>query len=100
MSNFSSWLYKTLANIGRAGHGRPIAAVWMGIFLVFLSFSDLSPFKAARLALFDEFQSLYPREVESQSVVIVEIDEATLGALGQWPWPRHRRRHRLLAFSA
>ncbi len=61
----------------------------MGIFLVFLNFSDISPLKAARLALFDEFQSLYPRKVESQSVVIVEIDEATLGALGQWPWPRN-----------
>jgi len=78
-----------LANIGRAGHGRPVAILWMVIFLIFLNFVDVSPFKSVQLALFDEYQSLYPRKVKSDSVVIVEIDEATLGALGQWPWPRN-----------
>jgi adenylate cyclase len=89
LSNFTSWLNLKLANIGRAGHGRPVALLWMAIFLIFLSFADISPFKSAQLALFDEYQSLYPRKVKSDSVVIVEIDEATLGALGQWPWPRN-----------
>ena len=49
----------------------------------------MPPFKAARLSLFDEYQSLLPRKPKSQPVVIVEVDEATLGALGQWPWPRN-----------
>jgi adenylate cyclase len=89
LSNFNLWLNETLANIGRTGHGRPIALVWMAVFLTFIIFSDLSPLKAAKLALFDGYQSLCPRKVKSDSVVIVEIDEATLGALGQWPWPRN-----------
>ncbi len=78
-----------LTNIGRAGHGRPVATLWMVLFLIFIAFADISPLKAAKLALFDEYQSLFPRKVKTNSVVIVEIDEATLGALGQWPWPRN-----------
>jgi adenylate cyclase len=57
--------------------------------MLLLSFPDLQPFKAARLRLFDQYQSLFPRHPKSQPVVIVEIDEDTLNALGQWPWPRN-----------
>lgn len=57
--------------------------------MLLLSFPGLQPFKSARLALFDQYQNLSPRRPQSQPVVIVEIDEATLGALGQWPWPRN-----------
>lgn len=89
MSNFTSLLNSKLENIGRAGHGRPVAILWMFLFLIFISFANISPLKAAKLALFDEYQSLFPRKVKTNSVVIVEIDEATLGALGQWPWPRN-----------
>jgi len=39
-------------------------------------------------AWFDTYQRLHPRRVESTPVVIVEIDEASLQRLGQWPWPR------------
>ena len=39
---------------------------------------------------FDFYQSLKPRvaEPDKRPVVIVDIDEASLQALGQWPWPR------------
>jgi CHASE2 domain-containing sensor protein/serine phosphatase RsbU (regulator of sigma subunit) len=48
-----------------------------------------SAFNLVRLALFDQYQNVSPREARSQSVVIVAIDEETLAALGQWPWPRN-----------
>ena len=44
---------------------------------------------ALRGAGFDTLQRLWPRENDPpQPVRIVDIDEASLRALGQWPWPR------------
>ena len=40
--------------------------------------------------VFDTYQSIAPRQVQAQPVVIVEIDEASVTALGRWPWPRTR----------
>jgi serine phosphatase RsbU (regulator of sigma subunit)/CHASE2 domain-containing sensor protein len=37
---------------------------------------------------FDSFQRLEPRKPQSLPAVVVEIDEKSLAALGQWPWPR------------
>lgn len=37
---------------------------------------------------FDGYQRLFPRERRSAPATIVEIDERSLAALGQWPWPR------------
>ena len=44
---------------------------------------------ALRGAGFDTLQRLWPRENNPpQPVRIVDIDEASLSELGQWPWPR------------
>ena len=37
---------------------------------------------------FDTLQVLAPRKIESTPAIVVEIDEKSLAALGQWPWPR------------
>ncbi len=37
---------------------------------------------------FDVYQALAPRRVESLPVIIVQIEEKSLAAFGQWPWPR------------
>jgi serine phosphatase RsbU (regulator of sigma subunit)/CHASE2 domain-containing sensor protein len=39
-------------------------------------------------AAFDAFQARSPRVAVTQSTLIVEIDEKSIAALGQWPWPR------------
>jgi serine phosphatase RsbU (regulator of sigma subunit)/CHASE2 domain-containing sensor protein len=41
-------------------------------------------------AWFDTYQTIAPREIASTQVVVVEIDEQSLAAVGQWPWPRTR----------
>lgn len=53
---------------------------------------DPPPVKSLRLAQFDQFQRWHPRPVDAQasSVTVVDIDEASLKAFGQWPWPRTR----------
>ena len=37
---------------------------------------------------FDVYQALVPRTVVSTPAIIVQIEERSLAALGQWPWPR------------
>jgi serine phosphatase RsbU (regulator of sigma subunit)/CHASE2 domain-containing sensor protein len=39
-------------------------------------------------AWFDACQTLTPRRIVSMPATIVEIDQKSLAALGQWPWPR------------
>jgi adenylate cyclase len=39
---------------------------------------------------FDIYQHLKPRPYGDYPVRVVDIDEASLAALGQWPWPRTR----------
>ena len=39
-------------------------------------------------AFFDAMQRRNPRIAEATPVVIVEIDEKSIAALGPWPWPR------------
>ncbi len=43
-----------------------------------------------RNAVFDGYQRVFPRERISEPAIIVEIDEKSLAAIGQWPWPRVR----------
>ncbi|MCX7255743.1 MAG: CHASE2 domain-containing protein [Polaromonas sp.] len=62
----------------------------LGIFLLWLA--DPLPLQSLRLAQFDQFQRWH-RRVEAQAlspVRVIDIDEASLKAYGQWPWPRTR----------
>lgn len=83
-------LVNLLQQLFIAGRGRPAAAVMLAGFSLLLFFPDHSPSKMLRLALFDAYQTHLPRERISAPAVIVGIDEASLKALGQWPWPRSR----------
>jgi len=38
--------------------------------------------------VFDQFNIIHPRQT-SDKVVIIDIDEQSLEAIGQWPWPRN-----------
>src|SRR6516165_10226411 len=56
--------------------------------LVPLRLADPRPLQELRTRTFDFFQVLRPRPQEIRPLVIVDIDEASLKAIGQWPWPR------------
>ncbi len=49
---------------------------------------DPGPLENLKLRSFDFYQTLKPREITIKPVVIVDIDEESLSAIGQWPWPR------------
>src|SRR5882762_9613697 len=55
---------------------------------VLLRVIDPSFVQEWRLSGFDAAQRLWPRIEADNGAVIVAIDEASLAAKGQWPWPR------------
>ena len=57
--------------------------------LIFLRIMDPITLSTMRGAGFDTMQRLWPRRSDKTLPVrIVDIDEASLKKLGQWPWPR------------
>jgi len=81
---------KTLSRWGqRFGLGRAI-----GLFLLFVFLAirvwDPPPLQELRLRSFDLYQLLYPRVTDQRPVTIVDIDEQSLRAYGQFPWARTR----------
>ncbi|MFO1146887.1 MAG: adenylate/guanylate cyclase domain-containing protein [Alsobacter sp.] len=81
------WWNRIRAAGQRFGLGRAIA---LGVLLgcTLLRLWDPLPLQALRLRVFDFYQRLQPRVATAKPVVIVDIDEASLRTLGQWPWPR------------
>ncbi|MFZ5482760.1 MAG: CHASE2 domain-containing protein, partial [Pseudomonadota bacterium] len=65
----------------------PLAVVLGGLLVAWL---EPIPVLAIRHAVFDQFQRWQPRTYQEAPVHIVDIDEASLAQLGQWPWPRDR----------
>ncbi|MEL6478327.1 MAG: adenylate/guanylate cyclase domain-containing protein [Pseudomonadota bacterium] len=55
-----------------------------------MSYLRLPALEETEELLFDRYQALQPRayDAEANPVKIVMIDEASIRALGQWPWPR------------
>lgn len=76
-----------LAGDGLSARSRWIASavVVMLAALVWLYVPWLGPLRESG---FDLLQWLSPREPRSAPVTVVAIDDASLSALGPWPWPR------------
>lgn len=70
-------------------HLLPIAIGVLALALaVLLRIADPWPIETARLAVFDSYQRLKPRDDPPLPVRIVDIGDASLERYGQWPWPR------------
>jgi len=76
-----------LNRVRRLGIGR-IVGLMLLVSLLGLRIWDPGPVETLRLKSLDIYQLLYPREEHRDLVAIVDIDEQSLRALGQWPWPR------------
>ena len=52
---------------------------------------SLPPIRSLDLAIYDRLITSYPREFDTEEVVILDIDEASLAKpeLGRWPWSRN-----------
>ncbi|MBS0246859.1 MAG: adenylate/guanylate cyclase domain-containing protein [Proteobacteria bacterium] len=71
----------------RFGLGRSICLALLAA-LVMLRIADPAPLEALRSRTFDLYQRVEPRVASVRPAVIVDIDEASLKSVGQWPWPR------------
>lgn len=66
-----------------------LVGVLATMLLLNLRVSDPNALATLRGAGFDTLQRIWPRtDAAAQPVRIVDIDEASLRQLGQWPWPR------------
>ncbi len=69
------------------GIGRAVCLLLLAALLT-LRIWDPPPLQSLRARTFDFYQVLKPRDAKLRPAVIVDIDEASLAAFGQWPWPR------------
>ena len=71
---------------------RRLVPIVLGLVLVLVLLAvrvaDPYPVRVARELAFDTFQQIAPREAADAPVRIADIDEASLAAIGQWPWSR------------
>ena len=69
------------------GSRRSLGLLLLAVLLL-IRVWDPRPLEELRLRSFDFFQTTSPRDSAFRPVVIVDIDESSLSAFGQWPWPR------------
>ncbi|NNC72252.1 MAG: adenylate/guanylate cyclase domain-containing protein [Sphingomonadaceae bacterium] len=69
--------------------GPEMAGLLVLLLVAFVQFADIAPLERVRMQVFDSYQQAAPREGTGDTrVVVVDIDEDSIAALGQWPWPR------------
>ncbi len=73
----------------RFGYARLVCLALL-IGLAALRIADPAPIEELRVRTFDTFQRISPRVKTARPVAIVDINEASLAKLGQFPWPRTR----------
>lgn len=78
----------------RRGFSRRMAVIGIGLFTLAIALAIRNvipevPTLASHLT-FDAYQRLSPRPYGDVPVRVIDIDEASLAAFGQWPWPRTR----------
>lgn len=73
-----------------SGQGRPVALIMTVLLACGQGLWGQTLWEPVRLRVFDAYQRAFPRplpEASRSPVVIIDIDEASLKAFGQWPWP-------------
>jgi adenylate cyclase len=72
----------------RIGYARLVCLALL-IGFAALRIADPAPIEEIRVRTFDTFQRFDPRaKLAKPPVAIIDIDEASLAKIGQWPWPR------------
>jgi adenylate cyclase len=80
-----TWRFERLAGPAGARAAALLVVAWLLLMVI-----DAGAQQWLRAQLFDGYQRLLPRERGSQPAMVVEIDEPSLAAYGQWPWPRRQ----------
>ena len=81
-------LFSSVAKVGTWFDASRLLALLILAGFIGLRIADPPILQTFRLQVFDMYQRLKPRERTPQPVGVIDIDEASLNAYGQWPWPR------------
>ena len=65
-------------------------AVCISFCIGFLAYKEVSGLTRIDLFFYDQFTKFQAKDYSSDSVTVVDIDDASLSMVGQWPWPRYR----------
>ena len=86
--------------LGRAARDRLPTLALLAVLLA-VQWADPAPVEILRTRAFDLYQHVRPRPTPPETpVVVADIDEASLAAYGQWPWPRTLVAQLVLALNA
>ncbi|MEO5330694.1 MAG: CHASE2 domain-containing protein [Magnetococcus sp. YQC-5] len=80
--------------------GRFLSAALLILMTGVHLWGGLVPLLHLRLHWFDAYHMVFPRVRDASPVIIVAVDEKSLEAIGQWPWPRSVVAHLLHKISA
>ncbi|MBI3515506.1 MAG: adenylate/guanylate cyclase domain-containing protein [Proteobacteria bacterium] len=69
------------------GGPRPYAFAML-VALVALKVANPAFVDELEVRVYDVYQQIYPRPAPEMAVRVIDIDEASLAELGQWPWSR------------
>ncbi len=70
---------------------RLVGLAMLAVFLV-VYWMNPYPIEFVRNKTFDFYEKLQPRPIPAEGtspVIIIDLDEASLNEVGQWPWPRN-----------
>ena len=73
--------------IRSVGYARLVAFLLIA-FAIWVRQVDPIPLQIVRNLTFDFYQRVLPRAPEPLPVAIIDVDDASLAEIGQWPWPR------------
>ena len=73
---------------GGGSHRIGLTGAVLTVVLAVLTWLQAPGSDRLQAAWFDVYQALAPRQVSLLPVTVVEIDQKSVAALGQWPWPR------------
>ena len=90
MSHPPGWSSTNVVRLLTSGEGRPLAIVIALLMAAGYVWRGEDVWQPVQHAVFDTYQRAFPRQVNDYPAIIVAIDDASLAALGQWPWPRTR----------
>ena len=89
-NSFIELISRLFKIISRFLQSKSIILFYILASIVVVKIADPGIIKVFRSKVFDAYQTIQPRSEVNFPVVIADIDEASLKAFGQWPWPRTR----------
>ena len=84
------WSSGRVVSLLAGSQGRPAALLVMVVFATAYLWLGERYWQSLHHVVFDAYQQLWPRQETQFPAIIIDIDEASIAAFGQWPWPRTR----------